>query len=177
MTAQANNLMARIRAALGALAGNAPQDLRNRVAELELDLRQKDGEIAALREEYERLHEQGERERERAASAGFDELARQLAPHFSQLATMQALAGGERAPRLEDVFKLFEMLERALAGHGLARIGAVGEEAAFDTRWHQRIGGTEVDDGDPVRVRFVGYRLGEAVLLKAMVSRTSGEST
>ena len=182
MTAPANNLMARLRAALNALAGNAPRDLRNRVASLELDLRQKDDEIAALREEYERLREQGGRERERAASAGFDALARQLAPLLSQLATMQALAGGERAPRLEDVFKLFEMLERVLAGHGLARIGEVGDETAFDARWHQRIGGAEVDDGDPIRVRFVGYRMGENVLLKAMVSSAaskdnSGESS
>lgn len=173
MTAQANNLMARLRAALGALAGSAPEDLRNRVASLELDLRQKDDEIAALREEYERLRQQVERERGSAASAGFDALARRLAPLLAQLATMESMAGGERAPRLEDVFKLFDMLEKALAEGGLARIGTVGEEAVFDTRWHQRIGGAEVDDGDRTRVRFVGYRMGENVLLKAMVSRAA----
>ena len=61
MTAQANNLATRLRAALKALAGSAPEDMRNHVAELELDLRQKDAEIASLREEYERLHQQGER--------------------------------------------------------------------------------------------------------------------
>ena len=177
MAVPANNLMARLRAALGALAGNAPEDLRNRVASLELDLRQKDDEIAALREEYERLREQGERERGHAASAGFDALARRLAPLLAQLATMEALAGGERAPRLEDVFKLFDMLEKVLADDGLARIGAVGEETTFDSRWHQRIGGAEVDDGDRVRVRFVGYRMGESVLLKTMVSSASGESS
>jgi len=176
MTAQANNLMARLRAALGVLAGNAPEDLRNHVASLELDLRKKDDEIAALREEYLRLREQGQRERDSAANAGFDALARRLAPLLSQLATMEAMAGGERAPRFEDVFKLFDMLEKALAEDGLARIGAVGEETTFDARWHQRIGGAEVDDGDRIRVRFVGYRMGENVLLKAMVSRASGES-
>jgi len=176
MTAQTSNLMARLRAALGALAGNAPEDLRNRVASLELDLRQKDDEIAALREEYGRLRQQGERERDSAASAGFDALARQLAPLLSQLATMESMAGGERTPRLEDVFKLFDMLEKVLAEDGLARIGAVGEETAFDARRHQRIGGAEVDDGDRIRVRFIGYRMGENVLLKAMVSSASGES-
>lgn len=176
MTAQSNNLMARLRAALDALAGHAPEDLRNRVASLELDLRQKDEEIAALREEYERLREQGIRERDSAARAGFGALARRLAPLLAQLATMESLAGGERAPRLEDVFKLFDMLEKVLAEDGLVRIGAVGEETSFDARWHQRIGGAEVDDGDRIRVRFVGYRMGENVLLKAMVSR-AGEGT
>ncbi len=176
MTAQANNLAARIRAALRVLAGNAPEDLRNRVASLELDLRQKEDEIGALREEYERLRQRGERERGSAASAGFDALARRLAPLLSQLATMESLAGGGRAPRLEDAFKLFDMLERVLAEDGLVRIGAVGEEIAFDARWHQRMGGGEVDDGDMIRVRFVGYRMGENVLLKAMVSRIGAAS-
>jgi len=176
MTAQTINLMARLRAALGALAGNAPEDLRNRVASLELDLRQKDDEVAALREEYEWLREQGKRERDSTASAGFDALVRRLAPLLSQLATMESLAGGERAPRLEDAFKLFDMLEKVLAEDGLMRIGTVGEETTFDARWHQRIGGAEVDDGDRIRVRFIGYRMGENVLLKAMVSSASGES-
>lgn len=175
MTAQSNNLMARLRAALDALAGHAP-DMRNRVASLELDLRQKDEEIAALREEYERLREQGTRERDSAARAGFGALARRLAPLLAQLATMESLAGGERAPRLEDVLKMFDMLEKVLAEDGLVRIGAVGEETSFDARWHQRIGGAEIDDGDRIRVRFVGYRMGENVLLKAMVSR-AGEGT
>lgn len=173
MTAQTDSLMARLRTALGVLTGSAPEDLRNRVASLELDLRQKDGEIAALREEYERLRQQGERERASAANAGFDALARRLAPLLAQLATMEAMSGGERAPRLEDVFKLFGMLEKTLAEGGLARIGAVGEEAAFDTRRHQRMSGAEVDDGDRIRVRFIGYRMGENVLLKAMVSRAA----
>ena len=175
MTAQKNNLATRLGAVLGALAGNAPEDLRNRVASLELDLRQKDGEIAALREEYERLRQQGERERDSAVSAGFDALARRLAPLLSQLATMEAMAGGEYAPRIEDVLKLFDMLEKVLVENGIARIGKVGEETIFDSQFHQRIGGAEVDDGDRIRVRFIGYRLGENVLLKAMVSRAEAK--
>ena len=175
MTAQTNNLAARLSAALGVLTGNAPEDLRNRVASLELDLRQKDEEIAALREEYERLRQHGERERDGAASAGFDALARRLAPLLSQLATMESMSGGEHAPRLEDVLKLFDMLERVLTENGLVRIGKVGEATIFDSQFHQRIGGAEVDDGDMIRVRFVGYRLGENVLLKAMVSRAEAK--
>ncbi len=47
----------------------------------------------------------------------------------------------------------------------------MGEEAPFDTRVHQRMSGADVLDGQPVAVRFVGYRLGETILVKAMVSR------
>lgn len=147
-------------------------DPRNRIAALELDLRGRDAELARVREEYERLREHAERERAGAAGAGFDALARRLAPLLSQLATMQALAEGERPLRAEDVLKLFGKIERVLAETGLARIGAVGEQAAFDTRVHQRMSGADVRDGDPVTLRFVGYRLGERILVRAMVSRS-----
>lgn len=147
-------------------------DPRNRIAALELDLRERDAQLARVREEYERLRTQAERERAGAANAGFDALARRLAPLLSQLATMQALAEGERPLRAEDVLKLFAKVEHVLAEAGLARIGAVGEQVAFDTRVHQRMSGADVRDGDPVTLRFVGYRLGEAILLKAMVSRS-----
>ncbi len=146
-------------------------DLRNRLAARELDLRERDAELARVREEYDRLRVQAEHDRAGAASAGFDALARRLAPLLSQLATMQALAESERPLRAEDVLRLFAKVEHLLAEAGLARIGAVGEQAAFDTRVHQRMSGADVRDGDPVTLRFVGYRLGETILLKAMVSR------
>ena len=62
-------------------------------------------------------------------------------------------------------------LEKLLAETGLTPVGAVGEICPFDPRYHQRMSGSDVGDGVPVRVRFVGYRFQEAVLLKAMVSR------
>ena len=52
----------------------------------------------------------------------------------------------------------------------LANIHA-GEVCGFDTQLHQRLSGADVQEGDTVRVRFEGYRFGEAVLTKAMVSR------
>jgi molecular chaperone GrpE len=147
-------------------------DPRNRLATLELDLRERDAELARVREEYEQLRVHAERERAGAAGAGFDALARRLAPLLSQLATMQALAEGERPLRAEDVLRLFAKIERVLGEEGLIRVGAVGEQTGFDTRLHQRMSGADVRDGDPVTVRFVGYRLGETILLKAMVSRS-----
>ena len=100
MTAQ-SNFVSRLRAAVGALAGNAPEDLRNRVASLELDLRQKNDEIAALREEYERLREQGERERDSAASAAFDALARRLVPSCPTTRAAHAQANAVLVPDQE----------------------------------------------------------------------------
>jgi len=169
MDAQTTGWMTRIRTACVALFGSG--DRRARAAALELDLRERDGDIRRLRQEYERLAQQAQREQAGAAAAGADALARSLAPHFSQLATMQALADSGRAVRAEDVLKLFGKVEAALRESGLERIGTVGDLCQFDTRLHQRMSGADVADGDAVVVRFVGYRLRGNILLKAMVSR------
>lgn len=190
MTSQYNDLSSRVGAAWRVLVGShgaraappAPSpavpaaDPRNRTAGLELDLRERDAELARVRGEYERLRTQAETDRAAAAGAGLDALARRLAPLLSQLATIQALAEGGRSLRIDDVLKLFAKVERVLGEAGLTRIGAVGEQTRFDTRVHQRMSGADVDDGNPVSVRFVGYRLGETILLKAMVSRAGAAS-
>jgi len=171
MTTQRNSWTARARAAWEVLHGGATADPLTRAATLELDLRDRDQEIRRLRQEYDRLQEQAERQQTGAAAVGFEALARRLAPLLSQLATMQALAAAGRTLRSEDILKLFGKVEGVLAEAGLVRVGEVGAEEPFDTRRHQRLSGADLGDGDPVTVRFVGYRLGETVLLKAMVSR------
>ena len=174
MDAQITGWMARIRTACVALFGSGERRARDpgaRAAALELDLRERDSDIRRLRQEYERSAQQAQREQAGAAAAGVDALARRLAPLFSQLATMQALADSGRAVRAEDVLKLVSKVEAGLHESGLERIGMVGDTCGFDTRLHQRMSGADVADGDTVVVRFVGYRLRGDILLKAMVSR------
>ncbi|MDP2708205.1 MAG: hypothetical protein Q8O70_11990 [Burkholderiales bacterium] len=174
MDAQTTGWMARIRTACVALFGSSDRRARDpgaRARALELDLRERDSDIRRLRQEYERSAQQAQREQAGAAAAGVDALARTLAPLFSQLATMQALAYSGRTVRAEDVLKLFSKVEAGLRESGLERIGTVGDACGFDTRLHQRMSGADVADGDAVVVRFVGYRLRGNILLKAMVSR------
>ena len=174
MNAQTTGWMARIRTACVALFGSDAGRARDpgaRAAALELDLRERDSDIRRLRQEYERLVQQAQRERAGAAAAGVDALVGSLAPLFSQLTTMQALADSGRAVRAADVLKLFGKVEAGLRESGLERIGTIGEIPGFDARLHQRMSGADVADGDAVVVRFVGYRLRGNILLKAMVSR------
>lgn len=174
MDAQITGWMARIRTACVALFGSGDRRARDpaaRAATLELDLRERDSDFRRLRQEYERVAQQAQRELAGAAAAGLDTLARRLAPLFSQLATMQALGDSGRAVRAEDVLMLFSKVEAELRDSGLERIGTVGGTCEFDTRLHQRMSGADVADGDAVVVRFVGYRLRGNILLKAMVSR------
>ncbi|MBF0423376.1 MAG: nucleotide exchange factor GrpE [Magnetococcales bacterium] len=150
-------------------------DPRNRIITLEMDLRDRDEEIVRLRQEYERLREQSERKQDAAVTSGLHNLMRHLAPLLSQLATMQALVEAGREMRTGDVLKLFSKVERVLAEAGMARIGFVGEETLFDSVSHQRLSGMDISNGDPVIIRFVGYRLGESVLAKAMISTRERE--
>ena len=166
------------RALTGASSGTTAADPANpghAAATLTLGLRDRDAQIATLRQEYQRLERQAQQEKAGAAAASTEALLRRLAPLLSQLATMQAFNQGGRSLRIEDVLKLFAKVEQVLAEAGLARIGAVGQALTFDSRQHQRLSGADVDEGSAVAVRFVGYRIGEQVLLKAMVGRQGAD--
>ncbi len=160
----------------GASAGSA--DCRARLVALELDLRERDAELVRVREEYRQARADVERAYAEAANSSLCDLAGRLAPVLSQLATLQHLAESGRETHAPDALKLCGRLEAILAAAGLVRIGQVGIQGAFDERLHQPLSNAQLPSGAPVTIRFVGYCLGEAVLLKAMVSRataTAGE--
>jgi len=176
MSDQQVSLAKRLTIAWSILTGADAASPQARLAALELDRREREAELGRVRAEYGNLAARAEKDHDSAAAEGFEALARRLAPLLSQLATMQSLQAEGREVRPRDVLTLFGKLERVLGEAGLTRIGAVGEEARFDTRLHQRMSGLDVADGDSVVARFVGYRLGESILLKAMVSRVEAPS-
>ncbi len=141
------------------------------LARLRIDLEQARSEIERLRAEYIRREQKAAGEAEAAAREALLRLARRVGPLLSQFATMRALAAEGREVRREDLLVMADKLERAFADAGVAAVGAVGEETAFNPKLHQRMSGGDVTDGDPVRVRFVGYACGDTIVTKAMVSR------
>ncbi|MCO6456399.1 MAG: hypothetical protein J5I93_13955 [Pirellulaceae bacterium] len=170
----------RLRAACRILAGGAqpattpaadPASLASQVASLELDLRDRDAQIARLRQEYAHQAQQAQQAVAEAGDGELAALAKRVAPLLSQLGTMQAMLDGGRELRAADVLKLAGKLKQVFIDCGLEPIGRVGELCGFDTRLHQRMSGGDVDEGQQVKVRFEGYRLREAIVTKAMVSR------
>jgi molecular chaperone GrpE (heat shock protein) len=153
-------------------AGPAGDDAawRAKVAALELDLVEAKRRAEKMREEYASL----QTERDRASTAGgqdqLERLFKKLAGPLSNLAALadMAEAGGEVAA--SDFAQLVRSLEKELARAGLERIGKAGEETSFDTALHQRMSGGSVHAGTPVTVRVPGYRAGEKIVLKALVS-------
>jgi len=148
---------------------NTPELLK-RIASLELDIRDRDAEIRQLRQEYHLQREQTARCQTAASEVALETLTRQLATPLAQLSSMRAVIDAGRSVRVEDLFKMVDKVEQTLIKAGVSRIGTVGAVVPFDSQYHHRLSGPDLTENDPAIIRFVGYRLGETILLKAMVN-------
>ena len=151
-----------------------PGSLESRLAGLELDVRERDVQIARLRREFALESQQSEQAVADASVGGLEALAKRAAPLLAQLSTLQAMADAGREVRSGDVLKLAGKITALFVDCGLEPLGQPGEVCPFDPQNHQRLSGGDVREGDPVKVRFQGYRFREAVISKAMVSREGG---
>jgi molecular chaperone GrpE (heat shock protein) len=152
----------------------SPAELRARIASLEMDVADRDQRIAVMREEYAASAQSGLRSADSASGKATEDVVKRLAGALSNAAVLGALAKSGKEVAASDALALLADIERQLGRAGVERIGEVGEEIRFDTAQHQRMsGGTARADSKAV-VRMPGYRLGERVLLKAMVSVEGG---
>lgn len=171
--------MSYFRQVLAALAGRtpavttaAPGTEDARIAALEMDLRERDERIAAMRKEYANLEAASQRG---AGADQVEQLFRKLAAPLSNLASLSALAAGGREAAAEDFVQLFRSVEKQLKAAGLETVGEVGAAVPFDVAMHQRMSGGMVSASTPVVIRTPGYRFGGKVLLKAMVTAKEPE--
>jgi molecular chaperone GrpE len=163
-------LFRRFRSAWRALCA-AEGSPESRIASLEMDLQERDQKIARLRREFDLQSRQSGQAVADAAAGELERLARRAAPLLSQLSTLQAMADAGREVRPHDLLKLAGKIRQLFVDAGLEPLGRCGEVSPFDTRIHQRLSGGDVREGDPVKVRFEGYRFHDTVVTKAMVSR------
>jgi len=167
-----------LRAVLGrreAVAGDLPanvsvEELSARIASIQLDLKARDERIEQMKREYASV----EAARDRAASAGgqeqIEKLLRKLCGPLSNLVVLAAAARAGKDVAAKDMAALVVDVEKQLSATGLHIIGIPGEPSAFDVSLHQRMSGGDVHSGTPVVVRIPGYKLGEKVLQKALVT-------
>jgi len=147
-----------------------PARLQATIAALRLDIEERDERIAAMRREYEQLETSKERS---TASAGEEELTvlmKKLSGPLSNIAVLRDAAAAGEDVKVDDLLHLLASLEKVLARAGLEVIGHSGEASHFDPAVHQRMSGGSVSDGIAVKIEVPGYRLGERVLQKALVS-------
>jgi molecular chaperone GrpE (heat shock protein) len=162
--------------AAGAWTGDeTAAEARAKAATLAMDLRERDEQLAAVRREYDALKADKERGVREAGREELEQLLKRLTGPLSNLMALVDLAEAGEDVERGDLATLARGLEKELVRAGLEPIGKTGAVTTFDVATHQRMSGGDVRAGTPVTVRLPGYRLGEKVLLKAMVS--AGEDT
>lgn len=158
-----------------AAADEGVAELKGKLAGLEMDVQERDAKIEEMRKEYEALEAAKERAVFEAGQGQLEQVFKQVAGPLSNLMALVELAEVGRDVQAGDLAQLARDLEKQLERFGLQPVGQAGEETEFDAAVHQRMSGGGVRAGTPVRVRMPGYRLGEKVLLKAMVSAKAEE--
>ena len=129
--------------------------------------------LAALRQEYQRLQQQLEHQREILMQEFQQSSLQVLESWLVQWPTAAyAAQQNEQLPAVR-LLPLVRPLEQLLQEWGVEAIASVGSELPYDPQWHQLMDGA-AQPGEMVRVRYTGYRVGGAKLLyRAKVSPIS----
>jgi len=135
-----------------------------------MDLAEREKQMEQMRSEYATLELSSQRALSGVGQEQLEKLFKKLAGSLANLTALTTMAEAGREVEVTDLTQLIRGLEKELARAGLEPIGQPGEQTLFETSYHQRMSGGAVQSGIPVTVHIPGYRLGEKVLLKAMVS-------
>ena len=128
-------------------------------------------EVAALREEYQRLQQKLELQNVELRSQFERETIQQLESLILQLPSAAYAAQQNPNMLAKNILPLLRPIDALLQKWGITAIGAVGKEVDFDSQKHQLMEGSdEIKEGDVAIVRYVGYMQGEKLLYRARVS-------
>ncbi|MGL5879741.1 MAG: helix-turn-helix domain-containing protein [Xenococcaceae cyanobacterium] len=135
--------------------------------------------LTTLQQEYQRLQVQLEEQR-----IALSEEFQRSSLHILESWLLQwptAEAAVQRNPQLpaERLLKLVQPVENLIAQWQVETICTVGAEIPFDPQLHELMEGN-VQPGELVKVRYVGYRQGDSLLYRAKVSpiaETESETT
>jgi len=147
--------------------------LRRDLAAARLELQEAKEALAAERSRAAALEKAQVAQVREGVESRLEELFAGLAAPLSQLRTQAALLDSGTAVAASDVMILARRFADMAEGTGLEPIGNVGEAALFDPGIAQPLGSdSSMEPGDPVTVRFIGYRFHGRVLRKALVEPT-----
>jgi len=128
-------------------------------------------ESQEITQEVQRLRIQLDNQEKRLRHQILTELVEKLKPLLVQYPTLQQVVQRRPDYPAQQVLALLTSLGNLLEDWQLEPIGQVWQQVAYDPENHQ----ADEDDiqvGEPVYVRFVGYRAADQVLIRAKVSRT-----
>jgi molecular chaperone GrpE (heat shock protein) len=125
--------------------------------------------LAALRQEYQRLQQQLENQRETLMQEFQQSSLQVLESWLVQWPTAAYAAQQNQQLPAVRLLPLLRPVEQLLQEWGVEAIASVGSELPYDPQWHQLMEGI-AQPGDLVKVRYTGYRIGEKLLYRAKVS-------
>lgn len=131
--------------------------------------------ITDLHQEYARLQTQLEQQRQALQQEFQDATIRSLESLLLQWPTAAfAAQQNPQAPAVK-LLPLLRPMEQLLQEWGITAISPVGAEVPYDPQQHQLMDGM-AEPGEPVRVRYTGYRQQERLLYRAKVSPVAPKS-
>lgn len=128
--------------------------------------------IEALRQEYQRLQQQLENQRETLIQEFQQSSLQVLESWLVQWPTAAYAAQQNQQLPAVRLLPLVRPVEQLLQEWGVEAIASVGSELPYDPLWHQLMEGTS-QPGDLVRIRYTGYRVRGKLLYRAKVSPIS----
>jgi len=137
------------------------------VAGLSLELAERNEEVARLRKEYALLREQSRVQHDQAAAEAVEGIVHQCASMLATLSAMKARQAEKGDLNPADLLQVASSFQMILAERGLAQIGVVGQDEPFDPALHQMLDGTRPQPGQPVLIRFAGFRFNGKLVAKA----------
>jgi transcriptional regulator with XRE-family HTH domain len=124
-----------------------------------------------LQPEYDRLHTQLQTQRTELLQEFQQSTLQTLESWMLQWPTAAHAAQQNPTAPAVKLLPLVRPVENLLTQWGIEPIGQVGATIAFDPQQHQVMGAMP-NPGDPVRVRYVGYRQGDRLLHRVKVSQS-----
>ncbi|MBN1929824.1 MAG: nucleotide exchange factor GrpE [Chlorobiaceae bacterium] len=156
---------------LAALKGNDRIEAQA-IATLRVELAERDKEIARLKKEYALLREQSKAQVERAGGEALEGIVSQCAAPLATLSAMQARHAEKGDLNPADLLQVASSFRKILAEGGLEQIGVVGETQPYDPALNQMLDGSRPQPGEPVLIRFAGFRFNGKLVAKAQAGAT-----
>ena len=160
---------------LTALKGSVGYESSRDVAELRLELSERDEEILRLKKEYALLREQSRAQTERVAAEAVEGIARQCAAPLAMISAMQSRHDEKSDMNPFDLLQVASSFRKIFAEQGLEQIGTVGEKQPYDPAFHQMLDSIRPRPGEAVLIRFAGFRFNGKLIAKAQAGAVSGE--
>jgi molecular chaperone GrpE (heat shock protein) len=146
-------------------------ELQNQIAQLRLDLQDRDTEIKRLRSDLTRAQEQMDRRVTVEVQNATARLMDDLAPFVAQSVLQRHLVEVEQKDlQIADLLSVPARIQQVLEKYGLEVLGKCGEQASYDPSIHMPLSSsTQITPGQSIRLRFIGIAYQGKILRKAGV--------